>query len=109
MAFTPKILGQANATTSVTALYTVPAATTVVVSTLAVANTTTSSATATVWICKNGASTSTTNVLLSAVPVTANNTTFFTLGMTLGAADVINVTSGTSGALTFHAFGSELA
>jgi hypothetical protein len=27
----------------------------------------------------------------------------------MAAADVITVTSGTSGALTFHAFGSELA
>jgi len=109
MAFNPKILGQYNATTSTYALYTVPSATTTVVSTLAVANTTTSTATATVWICKAGASTSSTNVLLSSVPVSGNNTTFFTLGLTLAATDVINVTSGTASALTFHAYGSELA
>lgn len=109
MAFSPKILGQSVPAGSITTLYTVPSATTTVVSTIAVANTTGSSATATIYICKAGATAATSNALVYAAPVTANNTTFFTLGVTLAATDVIQVNSGTSGSLTFHAFGSELS
>jgi hypothetical protein len=109
MAFTPKILGQGVPAGSNVDLYTVPSATSTVVSTIAVANTTASSATATIYVRKAAASAATSNALIYAAPVTANNTTFFTLGITLAATDVVTVASGTSGALTFHAFGSELA
>ena len=59
MAFTPKILGQVNATTSNTDLYTVPSSTNTVVSTLAINNTTASTATATVYLRKAAAAAAT--------------------------------------------------
>jgi len=109
MAFTPKILGQGVPAGSNVDLYVVPSATSTVVSTIAVANTTSTAANATIYIRKAAASAATSNAIVYATPVAANNTTFFTLGITLAATDVVTVASGTSGSLTFHAFGSELA
>ena len=110
MATTYKILGQAApANTSEATLYTVPAATQAVVSTIAVINLTASSAAATVNLCVNGAASANANTFLKSVSIPANTTVTFTSGITLGAADVIRITSGTGSALAFQAFGSEIA
>lgn len=110
MPTTYKVLGQsAPANTSEATLYTVPAATQTVVSSIVVSNITAAVATATVNICVNGAASSNANTLLKTVSLNPNSVESFTLGITLGAADVIRVTSGTANAITFQAFGSEIS
>lgn len=110
MPTTYKVLGQqAPANTSETTLYTVPASTQAVVSTIAVANLTGTAANATVNVCVNGAASSNANTFLKTVSIPALTTVTFTVGLTLGAADLIRVTSGTNNALSFQAFGSEIS
>lgn len=105
-----KILGQsAPANTSEATLYTVPSATQAIVSTLVIANLTGTAANATVSACIAGAATSNANTILKTVSIAASSTATFTLGIALGAADVLRVTSGTSNALSFQAFGSEIS
>jgi hypothetical protein len=104
-----KVLGQVAPTdTSDTTLYTVPAATQAVVSTLSVTNDTTASATFRVYVRVAGAAASATNTLFFDTTLAANSTAFFTVGLTLAATDVLTVKSNTANAFTFQAFGSEV-
>lgn len=105
-----KVLGQAApANTSQATLYTVPALTQAVVSTIVIANLTSTAANATVDICVNGAASSNATKILNTVSIAASSTATFTLGITMGAADLIRITSGTSNALAFSAYGSEVS
>lgn len=105
MPTTYQILGQAApATTS--NLFTVPSAQSYVVSTLVVANTTTSASTVRVHARVAGAASATSNAVIYDASIPANSTVSFTLGMTFAATDVLTVIAGTSGALTATAFGS---
>lgn len=110
MPTTYKVLGQsAPADTNNANLYTVPSATSTVVSTIAVTNTTGTAATCRIFVRIAAASAATSNALLYDATIPANSTTSLTLGVTLAATDVITVRSGTSNALTFHAYGSEIS
>lgn len=110
MATTYKVLGQSAPTTTSNAdLYTVPATTQTVVSTISVTNDTATAATFRIYIRVNGAAASATNAFYFDAPLAGNSTILITAGLTLGAADVITVQSGTANALTFQAFGSEVA
>lgn len=110
MATTYKVLGQsAPADTNNADLYTVPSATQAVVSTISVTNDTGSSATFRVFIRVAGAAAGAINSLYYDAPLAANSTLLITAGLTLSAGDVISVRSGTADALTFQAFGSEVA
>lgn len=110
MATTYKILGQsAPSDTNNADLYTVPAATSAVVSTLLVTNTTDTEATCRIFARVAGAAASTANAIIYDGPVPANDFTAITVGITLAATDVLTVQSGTADALTFQAFGSEVA
>ena len=110
MATTYKILGQASpATTGNTDLYTVPAATSAVVSTLVITNVNAAAATATIYIRKAGATAGNVNTLIKAASVAVADFKAVTIGITLEATDVITVVSGTANALSFQAFGSEIA
>lgn len=115
MATTYKILGQGVPTTTTsTALYTVPSTTTqTVVSSVTVANTTASAAAAYLYVVKGGSTAATTNAVVYGASIPANSTASFTLGITLSntasVVDFIQCGSGTSGSLTFQAFGSEIA
>jgi hypothetical protein len=100
-------LGQAVPAGSNSNLYTASAAT--VVSTIAACNTTASAATATIYVRVAAASAATSNALVYLQTIPAYSTSTFTLGITLASTDVITVASGTSGAITFHAFGSTIA
>jgi hypothetical protein len=105
-----KVLGQvlpATANTETT-LYTVPAATQAVVSTITIANVTSGSVTARVNIRPAGAAVAALHALVRDASVAPNSTMTMTLGITLGATDVISVQSGTVSALTFHAYGTEI-
>jgi len=109
MATTYKVLGQSNpAATTLTTLYTVPAATEAVVSTISVANLSASAITYRIAIRPNGASIANSQYLAYDVSLAANSTTAYTLGITLDAADIISVYASDTNAV-FQAFGSEIA
>lgn len=110
MATTYKILGQsAPSDTNNADLYTVPSATSAVVSTIMIANTTSTEATCRVFARVAGAAASTSNAIIYDGPVAANDFTAITVGITLGATDVLTVRSSAGDALTFQAFGSEVS
>lgn len=109
MATTYKVLGQSNpSATTATTLYTVPAATQTVVSTIVVANTAATSATFRIAVRVAGATLATSQYVAYDVSVGANDSTALTLGLTLGATDVLTVYASTAN-LVFSAFGSEIA
>lgn len=108
MATTYKVLGQsAPAATTLTTLYTVPALTSTVVSTLCVCNTG-SSASFRVAIRPAGAAIDPKHYIVYDSVLSANDSVFLTLGVSLATTDVVSVYS-SSTTLTFSAFGTEIA
>lgn len=108
MAEAYKVLGQANpAATTLTALYTVPALTQAVVSTLVVCNRTSSNRSVRVSIAVGGAGDSLEQYIYYDVLVVKNDTLFVTVGLTLGAADVVRVYTDSVG-VSFSLFGTEV-
>lgn len=104
-----KVLGQSNpAATTATTLYTVPASTQAVVSTIVIANLAASAATFRIACRVNGATLANSQYVAYDITVGASDSTALTLGVTLGAADVITVYASTAN-LTFTAFGSEIS
>jgi hypothetical protein len=104
-----KILGQvAPANTNDANLYTVPANTQTIISTISVTNDTASSATFRIYTRVNGATAAAVNALYFDTPLAGNSTLMITAGLSLNAGDIITVRSGTSDAFTFQAFGSEV-
>lgn len=102
-----KVLGQSNpAATTATTLYTVPSGKTAVVSSLVVANLTGTAATYRIAIRVAGATLAVSQYIAYDVTVGASDSSTLTLGITLGAADVITVYASTAN-LTFTAFGDE--
>ncbi len=109
MATAYKVLGQSNpAATTLTTLYTVPASTETVVSTISVANLSASAITYRIAIRINGASIGNSQYLAYDTSLAANSTTAYTLGVTLDATDVISVYASDTNAV-FQAFGSEIS
>jgi hypothetical protein len=109
MPTTYKVLGQvAPSATTNTTLDTVPSATQAVVSTIAVCNRAATSATYRIAIRPAGAALSNEHYIAYDATVTANNSTFITIGVTLAATDVITVYASTAN-LSFSAFGSEIS
>lgn len=109
MAFVYKVLGQsAPADTNNANLYTVPAATSAVVSTVHIANVTATAATARIFVRIAGAAAGVGNALAYDVSIAANSLFALSEGITLGVGDIISVRSSTGAALTFTAFGSEV-
>ena len=103
-----KVLGQsAPSATTATDLYTVPSATSTVVSTLAIANRSATAATYRIAIRPTGATLANEHYIAYNVTVGASDSTTLTLGITLAATDVITVYASTAD-LTFNAFGSEI-
>jgi hypothetical protein len=110
MAIAYKVLGQsAPASTANADLYTVPSAKSAVISTLVIANTTATAATARVFIRIAAATAAASNAVIYDVTIPANSHASFTEGWTLTTTDVLTVQSGTANALTFSAFGSEIS
>jgi hypothetical protein len=108
MATTYKVLGQNSpaANTDID-LYTVPAATSAVCSTLAICNRSNSSL-CQVSVRPGGASIENKHYIVYDTFVNQNDTLFLTLGLTLAATDVITIKSN-SGNVSFSLFGSELS
>ena len=109
MATTYKVLGQSNpSATTATTLYTVPASTNTVVSTISICNQAASSATYRIAVRPAGATLATQHYLAYDIAIAANDTTALTLGITLATTDVVTVYA-SSATLSFSAFGSEIA
>lgn len=102
-----KVLGQsapgANADTT---LYTVPASTETVVSTITVCNRGATTANFRIAVRPNGAAIANQHYLYYDIPLAGNATFATTIGITMDASDVITVRTDTA-ALTFNAFGKE--
>jgi len=104
-----KILGQSapSAATS-TDLYTVPAATDAVVSSIVVANRDSAAATYRISTAIAGAALANAQYIAYDVTVGGNDSTIITIGATLDATDKIRVYASTAN-LTFTAYGSEIS
>ena len=108
MPTTHKVLGQAApAAATPTALYTVPAATQAVCSTLVICNRDTAT-TYRVSVRPAGAALDVKHYLVFDAVLGTNDTVTLTLGMTLATTDVVQVYAGTSG-VSFSLFGAEIA
>jgi hypothetical protein len=106
---TYKVLGQsAPSATTETDLYTVPAATETIVSTIVVTNRAATAATFRLSVSVNGAATSNKEYLAYDSNISGNGFIALTLGITLDATDKIRVYA-SSANLSFNAFGSEIA
>lgn len=109
MATTYKVLGQVNpsATTATTA-YTVPSATQTIVSSISVCNQASSAATYRIAVRPGGATLAAQHYIVYGATVPASDTTVLTVGLTLGATDVVTVYA-SSANLSFNLYGSEIA
>jgi hypothetical protein len=102
-----KVLGQVNpSATTATTLYTVPSGKTAVISTLVVANLSTSAATYRIAVRVAGSALSNEEYIAYDVALSANDSTALTLGITLAATDVVTVYA-SSANVAFNAFGDE--
>jgi glucose-6-phosphate dehydrogenase assembly protein OpcA len=104
-----KVLGQSNpAATTATTLYTVPASTSTVVSSITICNQAAAAGTYRIAIRPAGATLATVHYIAYDVVIAANDTTVLTLGITLATTDVITVYASTT-SFSFSAFGSEIS
>lgn len=109
MATAYKVLGQSNpAATSMTNLYTTPAASSAICSTLCIANLSAQATSFRVAIRPAGATLANQHYIAYDSPVAANDTIFLTLGITMAATDVLSVYAGTA-TVAFSLFGSEIS
>ena len=107
MPTTYKVLGQAApSATTATTLYTAPASTSAVASTLSIANLGVST-TYRIAVRPAGAALEAKHYLAYDVAINANDAVMLTLGITLATTDVVTVYAGTAN-LSFSLFGSEI-
>lgn len=104
-----KVLGQAapSATTE-TALYTVPASTQSVISTITICNRGTTAGTIRLYIRPNNEALANKHYLIYDPAIAAGDTIFLTVGATMDAADVLYCYASTAN-FSFNAFGSEIS
>ncbi len=104
-----KVLGQSAPTLNTdTTLYTVPASTDAVVSSIVVANRDSAAATFRIAVRPAGATLANQHYIAFDVTVGGSDSTIITIGATLDATDVITVRASTSN-VSFTAFGSEIS
>ena len=109
MATTYKVLAQSNpAATTNTDIYTVPAATAAVISTIVICNQSGSAATFNIAIRVGGASLTAAQYIAYSVAISGGDSTALTLGITMAATDVLTVQASSS-SLSFTAFGSQIS
>ncbi len=108
MATAYKVLGQTITSAAGTAtLYTVPASTSAVCSTIVVCNQAASAATFRIAVRPAGAAVEAKHYLSYNTTINANDSITITIGITLATTDVISVTASTA-TVSFNLFGSEL-
>jgi len=105
-----KVLGQsAPSAATATTLYTVPSATSTIISTINVVNTAASVAdTIRIAVRPAGATLATQHYIVYGVSLSAGSTFTYTGGVTLATTDVVTIYSA-NGTSSFNAFGSEIA
>jgi glucose-6-phosphate dehydrogenase assembly protein OpcA len=109
MPTTYKVLGQVYpSATSNTTLYTVPASTQTVVSSITICNLGSAADTIRIAIRVAGATLANEDYIAYEEAIAANSLMTITAGLTLAATDVITVYS-TAGTCAFNAFGSEIS
>ena len=109
MPTTYKVLGQLEpAATTETTLYTVPASTEAVCSTLSVCNKAAAAGSFRIRIKINNAADDDKQFVAYDAPIAAKDTLLLTFGATLGAGDVV-VAYGSSADVSFTLFGSEIS
>lgn len=110
MATSYKVLGQSAPTAATaTTLYTVPAATEAIISTINVVNTHASTADVIrIAVRPDGATLANEHYLVYGLSLSAGATFTYTGGITVNATDVITIYS-TNGTSSFSAFGSEIS
>jgi hypothetical protein len=108
MANTYKVLGQANpAAATLTPLYTVPGATSAVVSTIVVANRSATATSFRIAIQPGGAAISDEHYIYYDITIAGNDTFACTFGLSLAATDVVSVYA-TLATLSFNIAGTEI-
>jgi hypothetical protein len=108
MTETLKVLGQSSpSATTLTALYTVPSATSVTASTLVICNRGGSTITVRVSVAVAGASDSLEQYILYDRKILKNDAEFLTIGLTLAATDVVRVYTSAATA-SFSLYGVEV-
>ena len=109
MATAYKVLGQSNpAATTATTLYTVPALTSTVCSTVNVCNQAATAGSFRIAVRPAGAALAAQHYLCYDVAIPANDTISLTIGITLATTDVVTVYA-SSASMSFNLFGSELS
>lgn len=110
MATIYKILGQAApAATTETDLYTVPAATSAIISSISIANrSSTAAATFRISTSAAGAATATKDYLAYDITLAPNGIVVLTVGVTLATTDKVRVYASTAN-LSFNAYGTEIS
>jgi hypothetical protein len=104
-----KVLAQsAPSATTATDIYTVGAGKNAVISTIVIANRTTSAATYRIAIRPSGATLANQHYIAYDITVGLSDSTTLTLGITLAATDVVTVYASTAN-LSFNLFGSEIS
>lgn len=107
MADTYKVLGQSNpAATTLTDVYTVPASTSAIVSTITIANRSATPTSFRIAIRPAGAAIANQHYISYDVPIGANEAIGLTIGVTLATTDVVSVYA-TLATLSFNVFGVE--
>ena len=110
MANTYKILGQVlPADTAVTTAYTVPAATQTILSTISVTNVTAMPYDISIFVVPSAGTAGVGNALVYTAELTAGTLQAFTLGITLGAGDSIQVQSNFASFANYQVFGQEIS
>jgi hypothetical protein len=108
MATAYKILGNINpAATTATTLYTVPSGTSTIVSTINVCNQAASVGTFRIAVRPSGATLAASHYLAYDTAIPANDSIALTMGITLGATDIITANA-SSATMSFIAFGTEI-
>lgn len=107
MAEVIKVLAQADVTTSLVPIYTVPAATSTVISSIVIANRSASTRTFSLKIAIGGAADTAAQTLYGTVNLTKNNTFVATIGVTMATTDVLRVIADANSALSITVFGTE--
>jgi len=104
---TPKVLGQSNpVAATATSLYTVPAATSTVGSSIVVCNRSSTATTFRIAIRPAGATLANQHYIYYDTPLGGNDTFVATIGITLATTDVVTVYA-TLATLSFNLFGQE--
>jgi len=102
-----KVLGQIEGALANTNLYTVPSSTEAVISTIIICNRAAAAKTFRIMVRPDNETLATKHYLAYDIPIAANDTTALTLGITMNAADKLDIYSSDTN-LTFAAFGSEI-